>query len=294
MKKITALFAALAVMVSLCGCCMKHSWADATCTEPKICTKCGATEGEPNGHLWEDATCTEPKTCAECGAAEGEPNGHLFSDWFVESEDFAEMTRSLARTCSACGEVEYGTQKIKLDYDRGTIIGDPAETTDSLDEASSEFWTFDNATGTLYINYEGDMPDTENGCPWGHYSDDIKKIIISDRVTSISDWAFSVLFSLSSVDIPGSVENIGFSAFSNCYELTEVNIGDGVKTIGAAAFYCCHSLKSIVLPDSITNIGAEAFSGCENLSDVSIPPHAVIEERVFSWTLTDAESDSGG
>lgn len=257
MKKITALFAALAVMVSLCGCCMKHSWADATCTEPKTCTKCGATEGEPNGHL--------------------------FSDWFVESEDFAEMTRNLTRTCSACREVEYGIQEIKLDYD-----------IDSSGEASSEFWTFDNATGTLYINYEGDMPNTYDGRPWDYYSDDIKKIIISDSVTSISDHAFSELFSLSSVTIPGSVEDIGLYAFHDCYELTEVNIGNGVKTIGVGAFSSCRSLKSIVLPDSITNICAEAFFDCKNLSDVSIPPHAVIEERVFSWTLTDAESDSGG
>ena len=113
MKKITALFAVLAVVVSLCGCCMKHSWADATCTEPKTCTK--------------------------CGAAEGEPNGHLFSDWFVESEDFAEMTRSLTRTCSACGEAEYDTEEIKLDYDRVTMI-----------RVDGNIYAWDAYTGTGY------------------------------------------------------------------------------------------------------------------------------------------------
>ena len=30
-----------------------HEWIDATCTEPKKCSICGATEGEPLGHSWE-------------------------------------------------------------------------------------------------------------------------------------------------------------------------------------------------------------------------------------------------
>lgn len=29
-----------------------HSYLDATCTEPKTCTVCGATEGEALDHLW--------------------------------------------------------------------------------------------------------------------------------------------------------------------------------------------------------------------------------------------------
>ena len=34
------------VFISPCN----HEWTPATCTEPKICTKCGLTEGEPLGH----------------------------------------------------------------------------------------------------------------------------------------------------------------------------------------------------------------------------------------------------
>lgn len=48
-----------------------HKWVDATCTEPKTCSECGATEGDPLGHDWKDATATEPKTCSRCGATEG-------------------------------------------------------------------------------------------------------------------------------------------------------------------------------------------------------------------------------
>ena len=54
-----------------------HTLADATCTAPKTCTVCGATEGEALGHSFADATCTAPKTCA-CGATEGEALGHTY------------------------------------------------------------------------------------------------------------------------------------------------------------------------------------------------------------------------
>ena len=50
-----------------------HNWQEATCTQPKACSRCGTTEGTALGHSWQDATYTEPKTCARCGATEGEP-----------------------------------------------------------------------------------------------------------------------------------------------------------------------------------------------------------------------------
>lgn len=67
MKKRCLLFlGALLVFCMLAGCECKHEWAEATCTEPKTCAKCGETEGEALGHTWIDATCTEPKTCSVC------------------------------------------------------------------------------------------------------------------------------------------------------------------------------------------------------------------------------------
>ena len=50
-----------------------HSWKEATCTQPKTCSRCGTTEGTALGHSWQDATYTAPKTCRKCGMTEGEP-----------------------------------------------------------------------------------------------------------------------------------------------------------------------------------------------------------------------------
>lgn len=38
-----------------------HVWQDATCTDPKTCTVCGATEGKPLGHNF------MPNVCTRCG-----------------------------------------------------------------------------------------------------------------------------------------------------------------------------------------------------------------------------------
>jgi hypothetical protein len=85
---------------SVCGAtegnALGHSWNVATCTEPKTCAVCGTTEGNPLGHTWADATCTEPKSCSVCGTTEGIPKGH---EWQA-------ATCTEAKKCVVCGETE--------------------------------------------------------------------------------------------------------------------------------------------------------------------------------------------
>lgn len=72
-NKWIALALSLTTALTLAGCGHEHEWADATCTEPKTCTVCGETEGEPLGHKMTDATYQAPATCEVCGETEGEP-----------------------------------------------------------------------------------------------------------------------------------------------------------------------------------------------------------------------------
>lgn len=58
---------------------LAHTYADATCTDPKTCTACGATEGEAAGHTYADATCAAAKTCTICGVTEGQALGHSYA-----------------------------------------------------------------------------------------------------------------------------------------------------------------------------------------------------------------------
>ncbi|MCM1135447.1 MAG: hypothetical protein NC400_07705 [Clostridium sp.] len=126
-KKIVTGMLAAALIFIMTGCCLSHDWQEATCTEPKTCSKCGETEGEALGHTWEEATCTEPKTCGVCKETEGEALGHNLS----------EATCWEAAVCSVCGEtvgdvlppafeelgVEGQFMEVGKTYDYNTLIG---------------------------------------------------------------------------------------------------------------------------------------------------------------------------
>ena len=49
-KAILTICGAVLLAASLAGCCMKHEWAEATCTEPKKCVKCGEIRRNKAAH----------------------------------------------------------------------------------------------------------------------------------------------------------------------------------------------------------------------------------------------------
>ena len=82
--------------ISLTGCGHEHTFSEATCTDPKICTECQETEGTALDHNWIDATCENPKTCSLCNITEGNPLDHNWIDATMESP----------KTCSLCNLTE--------------------------------------------------------------------------------------------------------------------------------------------------------------------------------------------
>ena len=54
------LIVGLLLCALLAGCGHQHIWLDATCSAPKTCADCGATEGTATDHNWNDATCAAP------------------------------------------------------------------------------------------------------------------------------------------------------------------------------------------------------------------------------------------
>ena len=131
---------------------------------------------------------------------------------------------------------------------------------------------------------------------------------IEDKpVTKIDSAAFSGCESLTSVDIPDTVTEIGDQVFLNCTSLTDINassdnplyssqdgvlfnkdkttlicypagkentsysIPNSVTYISDYSFSNCTSLTSIDIPNSVTEIGYKAFGYCNNLKSVTIP-----------------------
>ncbi len=100
---------------------------------------------------------------------------------------------------------------------------------------------------------------------------EVTELIIPYGVTSIGDYAFQYLSSLTSVTIPNSVTSIGEGAFCGCSKLNSINIPDGITTIDIGTFSYCSSLTSITIPNSVTSIGESAFCGCSKLNSINIP-----------------------
>ncbi len=95
--------------------------------------------------------------------------------------------------------------------------------------------------------------------------------------------AFSGCSTLTSIEIPASVETIEASAFKGCSSLATVTFeqGSNLKTIGGGyssesyyeafygAFSGCRALTSIEIPASVETIEASAFKGCSSLATVT-------------------------
>ena len=158
-------------------------------------------------------------------------------------------------------------------------------------------WSID-AEDTLYINGTGAMSDYTYGTTTGRYSSTtyctvpwyaytVKKIIVSEGVTSIGDYAFyksdatsislpSTLKEIgeyafgygvfSSITLPSSMTGIGSYAFQSCTSLTSVAID--AASIGSYAFYSCTGLTSVTISASLQSIGAHAFYYCSNIEKV--------------------------
>ena len=87
---------------------------EATCTEPQLCTVCGAVLALPLGHSYASEvtapTCTAmgftAYTCSRCGdsyrSAYVEATGHRVSDWIIDREPTQDAEGSRHKECVVC------------------------------------------------------------------------------------------------------------------------------------------------------------------------------------------------
>ena len=130
-------------------------------------------------------------------------------------------------------------------------------------------WTLED--GTLTVSGTGEMADySRDQAPWAAQT--VTRVIVEEGVSSISENAFRLHFSLEQVTLPASLRSIGKTAFWQCVSLQKAELAEGLQTIGAQAFKGCKALQEITLPQSLESIGDEAFSGCEALPLLSLGP----------------------
>ena len=101
--------------------------------------------------------------------------------------------------------------------------------------------------GKVLYDYKGTMPTNTT-------------IEIMDGTVSISAYAFSSCYSLTSITIPNSVTSIGDYAFRKCTNVKEITIGEGVIDLGNYAFSeidCPYLYLYALTPPSISHTFGE-------------------------------------
>ena len=124
-------------------------------------------------------------------------------------------------------------------------------------------WRYDPETGVLTIEGEGSMWDYDSLklMPWFQYAGNIKKIVLSNGVTSIGKNAFACC-AVEEVEFPETLKTIGARAFYQCEKLTKVDLSKTqVTTVAQKAFAGCKDLKTeeVKLPETAKSVAANAF-----------------------------------
>ena len=141
---------------------------------------------------------------------------------------------------------------------------------------------------TLTISGSGAMPDFDfpngNLAPWWNYEalgmltsfgnfkleGELKKVVIKDGVTNVSNYALFFLPAATQVTLPDSVTSIGRYGIAMCSKLTGLSIPKGVTGIGDFGL-AGNGLTAITLPDGLQGLGRGAFDSCASLTNTTLP-----------------------
>lgn len=175
---------------------------------------------------------------------------------------------------------------------------------------------------TLTISGTGAMPDFDfpkgNLAPWWNYEalgmltsfgnfkleGELKKVVIKDGVTNVSNYALFFLPAATQITLPESVTSIGRYGIALCSKLngislpkavtgigdfglagnnfTSISLPDGLQTLGRGAFDACASLSGMTLPAAITAVPDKCFNDCTKLLTVDYKGEVTaIGERAF-------------
>ena len=114
-------------------------------------------------------------------------------------------------------------------------------------------WQSQSNTTVSVTTYQGDLviPETVTGSDGNTYT-----------ITAIGEEAFMGCRSLTSVQLPSTVQTLGEGAFAICIALTNANIPEGVTELPVGCFGYCRALTSVTLPSTLKSVGKMAFYGC--------------------------------
>ena len=166
-----------------------------------------------------------------------------------------------------------------------------------------------NGDGTCSVSGIGTCNDTDIVIPSAYNG---------MTVTGILSRAFYNCSTITSIEVPDTIVNVGKNAFDGCSKLrynkydnanyigndenpylvlvkyentyfTNLKINDKTKIIASYAFYYCPYITSIAIPDSVTHINSGAFYYCFVLTDIVIGNN-VISIGAYAFEKTGIET----
>ena len=179
------------------------------------------------------------------------------------------------------------------DLDTDAILSSFATAATSGDFGENNCLHWEVTTGvisgkTLTISGNGAMPDFDfpngNLAPWWNYEalgmltsfgnfkleGELKKVVIKDGVTNVSNYALFLLPAATQITLPDSVTSIGRYGIAMCSKLTGMSIPKGVTEIGDFGL-AGDGLTAVTLPDGLQSLGRGAFDTCASLTNTTLP-----------------------
>ena len=111
----------------------------------------------------------------------------------------------------------------------------------------------------------------------------LESVVMVGKVKSIGDYAFCGT-SITSINIPESVEEIGKDVFTNCKSLTSINVSENnpnYKSVNGSLYskdgkeLICYIMSGneteISIPNTVTRLASGAFSLCVSMTKIYVP-----------------------
>ena len=100
----------------------------------------------------------------------------------------------------------------------------------------------------------------------------IKKVVLNEGLTVIFRSAFGFAESLTEINFPSTLEEIGDSAFYDCKKLKTLDLSKTkLRKISAGCFAECADTEKVILRETVCRIEKEAFFRDKSLADINIP-----------------------
>lgn len=155
----------------------------------------------------------------------------------------------------------------------------------------SEYSAMSLAKITFLKDANGNSELTKIGLGAFGYNKALTKLEgLPESLEIINQSAFQYCTALESVELPDSVKYLGDEwgngrVFVGCKSLTTINLPASLESIGSACFDSCKALESVTIPKSVTDIGSNAFYNNTSLTNVTFEEGGVEGLTIGSYAF---------